>query len=89
VKAFEIHLNGRYLLTAGVGEDGVLTSIVDWVGRRRLTGAFHFHVGGLDSATDEHVDWSVPEVNVGDEVTVKIVETEQVTPADRRRKRER
>jgi hypothetical protein len=97
VKAFEIHLNGRHLLTAGIGDVGVLASIISWSGNSPQPGllsahiprvSFHFHVGGHDPASDEHVDWSVPEIGVGDEITVRIVETDQASPIHRRRKLE-
>jgi hypothetical protein len=89
MKAFEVHLNGRHLLTAGVENHGVLSSIVNWTGHRGNEGGFWFEVGGIDNTHDEFVGWSVPVLSIGDEVTVKIVDTDQVTPADRRRKRER
>jgi hypothetical protein len=92
VKAFEVFVNGRRVCMAGVGPDGVLSAILDWVGggpRHPAEGSFDLHVGGLDSRTDEHVDWSVPEVGVGDEVTIRIVETEDIDPEARRRKADR
>jgi hypothetical protein len=88
MKAFEVYLNGRHLLTAGIGEDGVLTTIVNWVGGTppRPVSRFDFSVGGLDSTTGEHVRWSVPSVGVGDEVTVKVVDADQVSPVESRRR---
>ena len=80
MKAFEVHLNGRYLLTAGVGPDGVLASVVSWVGGESLPNAgLHFHVGGVDGSTGEHVDWSVPSIAVGDAVTIKVVEANVIS----------
>lgn len=81
MKAFLVSVNGKRLWTAGVGPDGVLTTIVNWVGggsRRTADGAFHFHVGGLDNRTGEHVDWETPGLGVGDTVTVEIIEAERV-----------
>src|SRR5262249_30241625 len=49
VKAFVVRVNGKRLCTAGVGPNGVLTAIVNWVGggpRRDAEGDFGFHVGG-------------------------------------------
>jgi hypothetical protein len=92
MKAFAVFVNGQQVCTAGIGPDGVLTAILDWVGggpRQTPEGLFGLHVGGLDSQTDEHVDWSVPEVGVGDEVTIRIVETEDIDPEARRRKADR
>jgi hypothetical protein len=59
VKAFVVRVNGKRLCTAGVGCNGVLTAIVNWVGggqRRDADGDFGFHVGRLDSRTGEHLD---------------------------------
>ncbi len=87
MKAFIIHLNGKRLWTVGIGPSGVLTTDVTWVGgipKRTDEGDLIFHVGGLDSRTDEHVKWNVPELKVGDKVTVKIVETDKVDPESKR-----
>ncbi len=46
--------------------------------------SIHVHVGGIDGATGELVDWSVPSIVVGDEVSVKVVEAECVSPEHRR-----
>ena len=78
MKAFEVFLNGKRLCRAGIGNDGVLDAVIDYVGgdgRDHL----HMHVGGLNSATDEFVNW-VPlrNLKVGDEVSVRIVETNRV-----------
>lgn len=92
MKAFKIYLNGQYLLTAGIGDDGVLTSILSWVGGsapRSSFGRLNFHVGGIDSTTEEHVDWSIPSVNVGDEITMKIIDADHISPENRRYKRDK
>ncbi len=91
MKAFEIYVNGQHLITAGIGDDGVLASCINWVdgaAPRPDSGSLTFHVGGIDGRTDEYVDWSVPPIGVGDEITFKIVETDQVSPESRRSKSE-
>lgn len=58
MKAFIVFLNGKRLCAAGVGPNGVLTAIIDWVRggpKRRADGHFGFHVGGLGGGTGEHV----------------------------------
>jgi hypothetical protein len=85
VKAFVVLVNGERLCTAGIGGNGVLTTIVSWVGRGRR-GHFHMHVGGLDSRTDQHIRWEVPAVRVGDEITVRVVEAGAVDPPAERYK---
>jgi hypothetical protein len=87
MKAFVVCLNGQPFVTAGVGDDGVLATGLTWVGGsppRTAEGRLTFHVGGIDGRTEEHVDWSVPEIRVGDEITIKIIETGQASPADAR-----
>ena len=57
MKAFQVHLNGRKLCTAGFSEhDVVLDAIVDYVsgnGRDELA----LTVGGLISPKEEYVRW--------------------------------
>jgi len=87
VKAFVVSVNGHKVCTAGIGPNGVLSTIVHWVGGgpdRPAEGTFGFRVGGLDSRTNEHVTWDTPALNVGDVVCVHIVETEDVDPECRR-----
>ncbi len=80
MKAFEIHLNGQHLFTAGVGVDGVLAAGVTLVlGDSRPNAGLTCHVGGVDGATGEHLRWTIPAISTGDEVTVKVVETDHIT----------
>lgn len=87
MRAFEIHLNDRKLCTAGVKNDGVLTATLTYVaGRGRNDLALD--VGGLLSSTEEHVDWTNLRLKVGDEVRMKVVETESVDKPPRRHRRD-
>jgi len=56
MRAFDVSLNGKKLCRAGIGDDGVLTTIVNWVTRKN-TGDLFLEVGGLVSTVDEHVSW--------------------------------
>jgi hypothetical protein len=92
MKAFEVYVNGERVCTAGIGPDGVLSAILSWVGSGRRGGPdghLDFSVGGLDSRTDEYVRWAVPELRVGDEVSVLVVEAEQVDPEQERERSDR
>ena len=83
MKAFIIYRNGEKLCTAGIGTNGVLSAIVDWVGRSDK-GNFNMHVGGLDSTTEEHVEWKVPAIGIGDEVSIRLIESAEADqPAER------
>jgi hypothetical protein len=84
MKAFRVNVNGKPLCTAGIGALGVLHVIVDWVRRKgeRRDGEFDFSIGGLDTASEEQVRWSVPQIGVGDEITIRVVESDEIdTPS--------
>jgi hypothetical protein len=77
MRAFEVHLNGKRLCVAGINGDCVLSVIVNHVvgdGRNELW----LNVGGLISATEEHVRWKAPHLRLGDKVALRIVETDLV-----------
>jgi hypothetical protein len=84
MKAFEVFINGHRLCLAGVGENGVLHAIVNWVGGLDHEEAVRLSVAGLDSDTDEHMRWKVPTIGVGAEVLVKVVETASADPPNER-----
>jgi len=74
----ECRLAARCL--AGVGDDGVLTSIVSWV-TRPGQGECFLSVSGLYSQTKKHVNWiNQRRVSVGDEIRLRIVEASSVDP---------
>src|SRR5258708_29762698 len=86
MRAFEVSVNGKKLCLAGIGDDGVLTTIVNCV-TRRGAGNLFLEVGGLFSPTGEHVSWiNQKPLLVGDEVQVKVVETSSAdAPIERHR----
>jgi hypothetical protein len=87
MKALEVYVNGRHIATAGIGDDGVVATGISWVGGaspRPASGRFDFHLGGVDGRTGEHVEWAVPSVGVGDEISIKIIEADQVSLEHRR-----
>jgi hypothetical protein len=71
----------------GIGDDGVLTAIVRSVLRPvqitspkrspRRKEDLGLDVGGLISSTSEHVRWKTPKLRTGDEVRIKIIETDR------------
>jgi len=90
MRAFEIYVNDKKLCLAGIGDDGVLTAIVDWV-TKKGRGDLSLSVAGLVSPVGEHITWVRQTLRVGDEISVKIVETrstdkpiksERTNPAD-------
>ena len=83
---FHVHLNGKKVSTAGVGELGVLGAHVSWVRRAGQDAELTLHVGGLITPTQEHVRWLDRKLKVGDEVSIRVIED---APIDRPRSRER
>ena len=84
---FHVYLNGEKVSTAGVGETGVLNTIVSWVRREgRSEEELDLRVGGLITPSDEHVRWLDRELKVGDEVSIRIAED---APIDEPHSRER
>ena len=98
---FEVSVNGKKVCRAGIGGYGVLTSIVTWVKRHIsnmppneddqegfLSEQIRLEIGGLETIPGEigdHLAWSTPEVGVGDDVRIRIIESpEPDTPNDRR-----
>ena len=84
MRSFNVTLNGKKLCLAGVGERGVLSANISWVGGDRGED-LHINVGGL--ANEEHIDWvNQKRLQVGDEIRVKIVESGSADEPARRRR---
>jgi hypothetical protein len=74
--AFEITVNGKIACTAGAGpKNRVLASILSWSCREpnRVT----FSVGGA-AETDHTFEFDVPEISLGDEISIRIIESDSV-----------
>ena len=82
MRGMEVHLNGNKLCTAGIGTDGVLTTTLNVVSRE---GEYHMEmrVGGLEN--NEFLNWSTNGLRVGDEITVRIIETDSIDPPAERK----
>src|SRR5689334_4337211 len=89
--AFEIYINGKKKCTAGIAGPAVLTAAVSWVFRKPAVRGLrkkelNLGVGGLASRSDEFRDWLQRELRVGDELTVRIIETARVDKPKKRRR---
>lgn len=99
--AFAVDINGERVCTAGVeGLAGVLSATLNWV--RRESGpegsagggdapesSLTFSVAGharRDRFDFEHLEWIQKALSAGDEIAIRIVETERVDPPTRRRR---
>ena len=83
--AFDVKLNGQEVCLAAVGDNGVLSAIVNWVVRLNeqaapAAGEISLHVGGL--AGPQHYTW-IPfqQLTVGDVVSIRIVEVNSADDA--------
>jgi hypothetical protein len=79
VKAFVILVNGERVCSVGLTPDGTRSVQFTWVGGP--DGQVFLHAGGMEDRN--HVDWEMPELEVGDEVTVQVVECEEPDPPSR------
>jgi Uma2 family endonuclease len=87
MKAFSVLVNGQKIATLGIGDQGVLSAGVNWVVHRpvREADGLYMRLAGLDSTVGEHVSWPAPLLGVGDEVTIRCLDVEQVdAPTGRR-----
>lgn len=100
VICFEVYRNGKKLCTAGVGDYGVLSTIVTRAAispqahRRRhpriapTPPDLYLHVGGAPERTPaepfEHWIWKTRKLAVGDDIRIRVVES---AVADKPRKR--
>ena len=82
MRAFEVYLNGKKLCVTGIGDDGVLSTIVTSVVKRerRDWEDLMLDVGGLISPTEEHVRWTHRKLRTGDEVLIRVLKTSRVDP---------
>ncbi len=78
--ALEVSRNGKRLCVAGIGDNGVVCAIVDWMGRPGRPGHPQLKVGGLYSDTRFHANWVRRAFKVGDEITIRVVEVDEVDP---------
>lgn len=92
--AFEVHVDGKLVCTAGVGDLGVITTIISWAQRkasehegraledREFEEDLTIHVGGLlreSDGTAVHLRWLDTDLQPGSEVVVRVVEVTEAT----------
>lgn len=92
---FEVFINGKSSHIIGIEEFGVLAFGIDWVRRHPAEkpaeytdddwelNATRIHVGGLDANRKVHVSWFHGDLEIGDEITVRVLppgDFDQPTP---------
>jgi hypothetical protein len=91
--AYQISVNGKPVGTAGV-QQGVVSAIANWVSVPASTpeatsADWHagFSLAGLDTVTSEHLKWFRCDVQVGDEISIKLIEVGSVDEPTHRESR--
>jgi len=72
--AFEVYLNGEKLCLAGIANDGAMTAVVSLVNDSHCD----LHVGASVGPEGDFAKWVDRDLNVGDEVAVKVVFADHV-----------
>lgn len=75
---FEMRINGKYVATGSVDDDGVMSADVTWVTpnpTRPRPQELRARLGGI--LNEAHVTWVEQDLQVGDEVTIRIVEADR------------
>jgi hypothetical protein len=78
MRAFKVEVNGKRICVAGVGANGVLSAITNFVGSPARGSSLDLTVGGLFTETDEHATWARIKLKVGDKFVLKVIETDSV-----------
>lgn len=85
MKCFEVTINGRKVCTAGIGDYGVLNTVLSFVGGKESSDqtpseSLELRVGGVATSTvgaTEAVEWLQRDLAVGDEIVIRIIEASE------------
>ena len=79
----EIYSNGTRVCTVGPEGLGILSVAATWLESGK---AWDFRVRGItnERGYEEHLNWMDQKLNVGDSITLKVVETEKTDEPKRR-----
>ena len=77
MRAFEVHLNGKRLCVAGIGDQGVLNALISlMLGQNR--NEVRLEVGGLSLPFKEYLTWKRRKLKVGDEIRIRVCEASSI-----------
>lgn len=80
--AFEISVNGKRLCPFGTDNALVVSTALSWT---RHQGRVCFNIGGIvNDGTNDHFEWKTPQIDVGDEVLVRLVDVDSIDAYDNR-----
>ena len=98
---FEITINGEKICTAGIEQEyGVISSILTWVKRKKAPAEtcsevseeeLFLDVGGLithGNNNHENLKWLKREIEAGDEITIRVIESDSCTQSSSRTKQD-
>ncbi len=82
---FEIKVNGERVCVSGLEDDGVLTAIVNFVKHADEEGQYDLSTSALGRFLPSHdhphhANWPIPEVTIGDEITIRILPDGEFDP---------
>ena len=80
MRGLEVSLNGEVLYVVGIGDFGMMNAGVDWARIAQNKGTVYEHLWvqakGYEGTPPDQRHWQNHSLNVGDEVRIKIVETD-------------
>ena len=77
MRALEVLVNGRRVCLAGIGPKGIVSAMVDRLSNGHAE-QICLHVGGMVGTRP--LRWAVPDIGVGDEVLIRIVDSTDADP---------
>ncbi len=78
--AFEVSVNGKHICTASTLTHCVVGVAIDWAHDR-----LRFNIGGVASDDPtQHSAWKTPALAIGDEVAIRLIDTESYDQPDER-----
>jgi hypothetical protein len=83
--AFVVHVNGTKVCSVELTTENSRGIQLSWIGstKQREKHLLFFHIGGMDEI--EHVDWTTPQLKLGDEVTIRIADDSPTDPPSSRK----
>jgi hypothetical protein len=71
---FQVSVNGQILATGGVASLGALTAGMSWTKMHDdSTESLQAYLQGVEKEPQEFPWWPIPDVKIGDEVTIRIL----------------
>ena len=85
MKCFEVTINGQKVCTAGIGDYGVLNSVLSFIGSKESSDqtpseSLELTISGVATSTvgaTDAVEWLQRDLVVGDEILIRIIEASE------------